>query len=144
MDKDVMVARNKVHRACTEREILEKLDHPFLPTLYGSFQTPTHVCLITDFCSGGELYAHLEQQKGKKFPEETAKFYAAEILLALEYLHCQGVIYRDLKPENILIKDNGHILLTDFDLSFVSTTTPRVHLTFCLFLFSFNYLLVLC
>nr|AHZ63920.1 phototropin [Zygnemopsis sp. MFZO] len=126
MDKEVMINRNKVHRACTERQILEDLDHPFLPTLYGSFQTATHVCLITDFCPGGELYAHLENQKGKRFPEEVAKFYAAEILLSLEYLHCRGVIYRDLKPENILITETGHLLLTDFDLSFLSTTTPKL------------------
>uniref|UniRef100_A0A126WZ05 non-specific serine/threonine protein kinase n=1 Tax=Mesotaenium caldariorum TaxID=31321 RepID=A0A126WZ05_9VIRI len=126
MDKEVMINRNKVHRACTEREILEAMDHPFLPTLYGSFQTPTHVCLITDFCPGGELYGVLEQQKGKRFPEQVAKFYAAEILLALEYLHCQGVIYRDLKPENILISENGHLLLTDFDLSFLGNSEPKL------------------
>nr|AHZ63921.1 phototropin [Cylindrocystis cushleckae] len=126
MDKDVMINRNKVHRACTERQILGDLDHPFLPTLYGSFQTATHVCLITDFCPGGELYTHLEHQKGKRFPEAAAKFYAAEILLSLEYLHCKGVIYRDLKPENILITSSGHLVLTDFDLSFLSSTIPQL------------------
>lgn len=126
MDKDVMIARNKVHRACTERQILGDMDHPFLPTLYASFQTATHVCLITDFCAGGELYMALEKQKGKRFSEEVVRFFAAEILLALEYLHCRGVVYRDLKPENILIASNGHLLLTDFDLSFVSTSMPQL------------------
>nr|BAE20160.1 phototropin [Mougeotia scalaris]BAE20165.1 phototropin [Mougeotia scalaris] len=126
MDKEVMVNRNKVHRACTEREILELLDHPFLPTLYGSFQTPTHVCLITDFCPGGELFAHLENQKQKRLKENVAKVYAAQILMALEYLHLKGVIYRDLKPENILICEGGHLLLTDFDLSFRTETEVKV------------------
>ena len=126
MDKDVMVNRNKVHRANTEREVLGNMDHPFLPTLYASFQTATHVCLITDFCAGGELYMLMERQKNKRFSEDVARFFAAEVLLALEYLHCQGVIYRDLKPENILIGASGHLVVTDFDLSFFTTCTPTL------------------
>nr|AML79158.1 putative LOV domain-containing protein [Ricciocarpos natans] len=126
MDKNVMVNRNKVHRARAEREILEKMDHPFLPTLYGSFQTRTHVCLITDFCPGGELFLLLERQPQKKFREESARFYAAEIVLALEYLHCMGVVYRDLKPENVLVQKDGHVQLTDFDLSFVTASRPQL------------------
>nr|AML76470.1 putative LOV domain-containing protein [Cosmarium tinctum] len=128
MDKEVMINRNKVHRACTERDILGRLDHPFLPTLYASFQTATHVCLITEFCSGGELYGVLEKQKGKRFPEPVAKFYAAEVLLSLEFLHTQGVVYRDLKPENVLITESGHAMLSDFDLSFISTSEPKLEM----------------
>ncbi|XP_078160017.1 phototropin 2 [Carex rostrata] len=126
MDKSVMLTRNKVHRACIEREIYSQLDHPFLPTLYTSFQTPTHVCLITDFCSGGELFALLDRQPMKIFKEEAAKFYAAEVVIGLEYLHCLGIIYRDLKPENILLQKDGHIVLTDFDLSFLTNCKPQV------------------
>nr|AML77349.1 putative LOV domain-containing protein [Sabal bermudana] len=73
MDKSVTLNRNKVHRACIEREIYSLLDHPFLPTLYTSFQTPTHVCLITDFCPGGELFALLDKQPMKIFKEEAAR-----------------------------------------------------------------------
>nr|AML79336.1 putative LOV domain-containing protein [Galphimia gracilis] len=126
MEKSVTLNRNKVHRACTEREIISLLDHPFLPTLYTSFQTPTHVCLITDFCPGGELFALLDKQPMKLFKEESARFYAAEVVIGLEYLHCLGVIYRDLKPENILLEKDGHVVLTDFDLSFMSTCKPQV------------------
>ncbi|KAG0466221.1 hypothetical protein HPP92_017801 [Vanilla planifolia] len=90
MDKTVMMNRNKVHRACTEREIYTLLDHPFLPTLYTSFQTTTHVCLITDFCPGGELFALLDRQPMKNIKEESARFYIAEVVIGLEYLHCQG------------------------------------------------------
>nr|CAD1817000.1 unnamed protein product [Ananas comosus var. bracteatus] len=61
MDKNVMLNRNKVHRATAEREILDMLDHPFLPTLYASFQTKTHICLITDYCPGGELFLLLDK-----------------------------------------------------------------------------------
>nr|AML78225.1 putative LOV domain-containing protein [Pellia sp. BC-2016] len=127
MEKAVMVNRNKVHRARAEREILEKMDHPFLPTLYGSFQTRTHVCLITDFCPGGELFLLLERQPQKRFQEDAARFYAAEIILALEYLHCVGVVYRDLKPENVLIQQDGHVQLTDFDLSFLTASRPQLY-----------------
>ncbi|KAG9131357.1 hypothetical protein Leryth_023075 [Lithospermum erythrorhizon] len=73
MDKCTMLNRNKVHRACVEREIISMLDHPFLPALYASFETSTHVCLITDFCSGGELFALLDKQPMKIFKEESAR-----------------------------------------------------------------------
>ncbi|KAK4424746.1 Phototropin-2 [Sesamum alatum] len=126
MDKSMMLNRNKVHRACIEREIISLLDHPFLPTLYTSFQTPTHVCLITDFCPGGELFALLDKQPLKMFKEDSARFYAAEVVIGLEYLHCLGIIYRDLKPENILLQKDGHVVLTDFDLSFKTACKPQV------------------
>ena len=69
-----------------------------------------------EFVNGGELFYHLKQVK-KGFDETRARFYASEMLLALEYLHNMGVVYRDLKPENILIDSEGHIRLTDFGLS---------------------------
>ncbi|KAK1427154.1 hypothetical protein QVD17_15837 [Tagetes erecta] len=126
MDKGVMLNRNKVHRARAEREILDVLDHPFLPALYASFQTPTHVCLITDYFPGGELFMLLDMQPMKVLKEDAVRFYAAEVLVALEYLHCQGIIYRDLKPENVLIQSNGHIALTDFDLSCLTSCKPQL------------------
>nr|AML78303.1 putative LOV domain-containing protein [Jacquinia sp. BC-2016] len=126
MDKGVMLNRNKVHRACAEREILDKLDHPFLPVLYASFQTKTHICLITDYCPGGELFLLLDRQPTKVLGEDAVRFYAAEVVIALEYLHCQGIIYRDLKPENILIQSNGHVSLTDFDLSCLTSCKPQI------------------
>uniref|UniRef100_A0A126X317 non-specific serine/threonine protein kinase n=1 Tax=Illicium floridanum TaxID=13098 RepID=A0A126X317_ILLFL len=126
MDKNIMLNRNKVHRVCAEREILDMLDHPFLPALYASFQTKTHICLITDYCSGGELFLLLDQQPMKVLKEDAVRFYAAEVVVALEYLHCQGIIYRDLKPENILLQSNGHVSLTDFDLSCLTSCKPQL------------------
>lgn len=126
MDKGIMLNRNKVHRACAEREILDKLDHPFLPVLYASFQTKTHICLITDYCPGGELFLLLDRQPTKVLKEDAVRFYAAEVLIALEYLHCQGIIYRDLKPENVLLQNNGHVSLTDFDLSCLTSCKPQI------------------
>nr|AML78026.1 putative LOV domain-containing protein [Lindsaea linearis] len=126
MDKSMMLQRNKVHRVIAEREILAMMDHPFLPTLYASFQTNTHVCLITDFCPGGDLFLLQDRQPTKTLSERAARFYAAEVVVALEYLHCMGVIYRDLKPENVLLQKNGHILLTDFDLSFLTSCSAQL------------------
>ncbi|XP_016436377.1 phototropin-1 [Nicotiana tabacum] len=126
MDKSIMLNRNKVHRACAEREILDMLDHPFLPALYASFQTKTHICLITDYYPGGELFLLLDRQPTKVLKEDAARFYAAEVVVALEYLHCQGIIYRDLKPENVLLQSGGHISLTDFDLSCLTSCKPQL------------------
>nr|AML78812.1 putative LOV domain-containing protein [Arabis alpina] len=126
MDKTVMLNRNKVHRARAEREILELLDHPFLPALYASFQTKTHICLITDYYPGGELFMLLDRQPRKVLKEDAVRFYAAQVVVALEYLHCQGIIYRDLKPENVLIQANGDISLSDFDLSCLTSCRPQL------------------
>nr|AML78772.1 putative LOV domain-containing protein [Platyspermation crassifolium] len=126
MDKGMMLNRNKVHRACAEREILDLLDHPFLPALYASFQTKTHICLITDYCPGGELFVLLDRQPLKVLREDAVRFYAVEVIVALEYLHCQGIIYRDLKPENVLIQSTGHVALTDFDLSCLTSCKPQL------------------
>ncbi|CAD6270912.1 unnamed protein product [Miscanthus lutarioriparius] len=128
MDKSVMLSRNKVHRATAERQILDMLDHPFLPTLYASFQPKTHVCLITDYYAGGELFMLLDRQPMKVLKEDAVRFYAAEVVTTLEYLHCQGIIYRDLKPDNILLERDGHISLIDFDLSCLTSCRPQVFL----------------
>ncbi|KAJ7550106.1 hypothetical protein O6H91_07G083500 [Diphasiastrum complanatum] len=126
MDKISLAKRNKLPRAQTEKEILESLDHPFLPTLYAHFETNQFSCLVMDFCPGGDLYNLRQLQYGKRFDEEAARFYAAEVLLALEYLHMMGVVYRDLKPENVLVREDGHIMLSDFDLSLICDVSPTL------------------
>ncbi|XP_004492934.1 serine/threonine-protein kinase D6PKL1-like [Cicer arietinum] len=130
MDKASLAARKKLTRAQTEREILQLLDHPFLPTLYTHFETDRFSCLVMEYCPGGDLHSLRQRQPGKHFSEYAARFYAAEVLLALEYLHMLGVVYRDLKPENVLVREDGHIMLSDFDLSLrcvVSPTLIRTH-----------------
>nr|TKS05829.1 Protein kinase PVPK-1 [Populus alba] len=101
MDKAALAARKKLLRAQTEREIPQSLDHPFLPTLYTRFETEKFSGLLMEFCPGGDLHALRQRQPGKYFPEHAARFYVAEVLLALEYLHMLGIIYRDLKPDCI-------------------------------------------
>ncbi|CAO2817848.1 unnamed protein product [Amaranthus hypochondriacus] len=126
MDKVSLASRNKLLRAQTEREILGLLDHPFLPTLYSHFETDKFYCLVIEFCSGGNLHSLRQKQPNKHFTEEAARFYASEILLALEYLHMLGIVYRDLKPENVLVRDEGHIMLSDFDLSLRCSVNPTL------------------
>jgi serine/threonine-protein kinase Psk1 len=114
------VHKKRVENTMSERTILELVNrHPFVVNLYYAFQDHEKLYLILEYASGGELFRHLEMEKF--FPEDTAAFYIAEIVLALEYLHeTVGVIYRDLKPENCLLDAEGHLLLTDFGLSKVA------------------------
>ncbi|KAL3833060.1 hypothetical protein ACJIZ3_007796 [Penstemon smallii] len=126
MDKASLASRKKLTRAQTEREILQLLDHPFLPTLYTHFETDRFSCLLMEYCPGGDLHNLRQRQPGKHFSEYAARFYAAEVLLALEYLHMLGVVYRDLKPENVLVRDDGHIMLSDFDLSLRCAVSPTL------------------
>ncbi|KAL2495698.1 Serine/threonine-protein kinase AGC1-7 [Forsythia ovata] len=126
MDKGSLASRNKLLRAQTEREILGLLDHPFLPTLYSYFETEKFYCLVMEFCSGGNLHTLRQKQPNKHFTEEAARFYASEVLLALEYLHMLGIVYRDLKPENVLVREEGHIMLSDFDLSLRCSVSPTL------------------
>ncbi|XP_073292256.1 serine/threonine-protein kinase D6PKL2 [Primulina huaijiensis] len=126
MDKGMLVNRKKVGRAQTEKDILGLLDHPFLPTLYSHFETEKFSCLLMEYCSGGDLHVLRQRQLGRHFSEQAARFYASEVLLSLEYLHMMGVVYRDLKPENVLVREDGHIMLSDFDLSLRCYVNPTL------------------
>ncbi|KAH7347774.1 kinase-like domain-containing protein [Plectosphaerella cucumerina] len=117
LSKKEMIKRNKIKRALAEQEILATSNHPFIVTLYHSFQSEDYLYLCMEYCSGGEFFRALQTRPGKCIDEEAARFYAAEVTAALEYLHLMGFIYRDLKPENILLHQSGHIMLSDFDLS---------------------------
>ncbi|KAH3688076.1 hypothetical protein WICPIJ_000918 [Wickerhamomyces pijperi] len=117
LSKKEMIQRNKIKRALAEQEILATSNHPFIVTLYHSFQSEDNLYLCMEYCMGGEFFRALQTRKSKCIPEEDAKFYASEVVAALEYLHLMGFIYRDLKPENILLHQSGHIMLSDFDLS---------------------------
>ncbi|KZT26991.1 Pkinase-domain-containing protein [Neolentinus lepideus HHB14362 ss-1] len=117
LSKKEMVQRKKIKRALTEQEILATANHPFIVTLYHSFQSDEYLYFCMEYCMGGEFFRALQTRPGKCLPEDAARFYAAEVVAALEYLHLMGFIYRDLKPENILLHQSGHIMLSDFDLA---------------------------
>nr|AML78431.1 putative LOV domain-containing protein [Botryococcus terribilis] len=129
LEKNEMLERNKVMRVLTEAKILSAVDHPFLATLYATLATDTHLHFLMEYCEGGELYGLLTRQPAKRFKESHMRFYAAEVLIALQYLHLLGFVYRDLKPENILLHHTGHVLLTDFDLSYCQgKTQPTIEM----------------
>jgi serine/threonine protein kinase len=115
MEKSLIKLNRQEDHTMTERAILENLDHPFIVKLYFAFQSSMRLYLITEFMQGGDYFYHLRRER--RFPEEKTRFYMAEIVLALEYLHKNKYIYRDLKPENVLLDLDGHIKLTDFGLS---------------------------
>ncbi|KAE8665368.1 Protein kinase PINOID 2 [Hibiscus syriacus] len=126
VDREALAIRKKLQRADMEKEILGMLDHPFVPSLYAEFEASHYSCLVMEYCPGGDLYVARQRQPAKRFSITSAKFYAAEILLALEYLHMMGIVYRDLKPENVLVREDGHIMLSDFDLSFKCDVVPKL------------------
>ncbi|XP_041348214.1 ribosomal protein S6 kinase beta-1-like isoform X2 [Gigantopelta aegis] len=129
--KKATIARNAKDTAHTkaERNILECVKHPFIVDLIYAFQTGGKLYLILEYLPGGELFMQLEREG--IFMEDTACFYLAEITLAIEHLHAEGIIYRDLKPENILLDSVGHVKLTDFGLCKESISEGAVTHTFC-------------
>ncbi|KAI8089759.1 kinase-like domain-containing protein [Halteromyces radiatus] len=122
LSKKEMVKRNKIKRVMAEQAILSMAHHPFIVPLHHSFQSKDYLFFCLEYCVGGEFFRALQQRPGKVLKEQEARFYAAEVIAALEYLHLHGLIYRDLKPENILLHQSGHLMLSDFDLSVQSPT----------------------
>jgi protein-serine/threonine kinase len=132
LSKKVIIQKKEIQHTIGERNILVRTattESPFIVGLKFSFQTPSDLYLVTDFMSGGELFWHL--QKEGRFKEDRAKFYIAELILALKHLHQSDIVYRDLKPENILLDANGHIALCDFGLSKANLTQDDTTNTFC-------------
>ncbi|KAL0915918.1 hypothetical protein M5K25_013385 [Dendrobium thyrsiflorum] len=107
-------------RARSELSVLSLLlshPHPFLPSLLASLETPSFLSFALPFCPAGDLNSLRHSLPDKIFSPASIRFYLSELISALSHLHSLGIAYRDLKPENILLQSNGHILLTDFDLS---------------------------
>lgn len=115
LSKQRIMGQNLVRYAKTERNVLSYTRHPFIVNLNYAFQSKDKLFLILDYCPGGDLARLL--QKERRFSEERARLYAAQILLAIQYLHKRDIIFRDLKPDNVVVDGQGHALLTDFGLS---------------------------
>jgi len=115
LKKDSIQSKSQKAHTIAERKILQEISSPFIVKLHYAFQNPDKLYFVMDFLNGGEMFTHI--RKKVKFPEKRARFYCAELVLALKCLHDNGVLYRDLKPENIILGNDGHIKITDFGLS---------------------------
>uniref|UniRef100_A0AAR2IND8 non-specific serine/threonine protein kinase n=1 Tax=Pygocentrus nattereri TaxID=42514 RepID=A0AAR2IND8_PYGNA len=130
LKKDVIVAKDEVAHTLTENRVLQGSKHPFLTGLKHSFQTNDRLCFVMEYANGGELFFHLSRDR--VFSEERARFYGAEIVSALDYLHSEKkVVYRDLKLENLMLDKDGHIKITDFGLCKEGITEGATMKTFC-------------
>ncbi|KAI9251731.1 kinase-like domain-containing protein [Sporodiniella umbellata] len=112
LDKAHIVKNNKVKYVMIERDALSKMNHPGIVKLYWTFKDNRSLYFVLDLAKSGELYTCIRRLA--PFDLRTTQFYTAEILLAVEHIHNQGVVHRDIKPENILLDDNMHIKITDF------------------------------
>ncbi|KAH9601354.1 Protein kinase domain [Trypanosoma melophagium] len=112
LKKREILKMRQVQHINQEKQILMELSHPFIVNMLCSFQDERRVYLVLEFVIGGEMFTRL--RSAGRFPNDVAKFYHAELVLAFEYLHSKDIIYRDLKPENLLLDGKGHVKVTDF------------------------------
>ncbi|KAI8908983.1 kinase-like domain-containing protein [Gorgonomyces haynaldii] len=121
-----IVRLRQVEHINSEKNILAKIKHPFIVNLLCTFQDEVNVYMLEEYVVGGEMFSHL--RRAGRFSNEMTKFYAAQITLALEYLHSMDIIYRDLKPENLLLDQDGNIKIADFGFA---KFVPDVTWTLC-------------
>ncbi|XP_060555612.1 G protein-coupled receptor kinase 5-like isoform X2 [Ruditapes philippinarum] len=117
LEKKRIKKRNGEAMALNEKQILQKINSRFVVSLAYAFESKDALCLVLTIMNGGDLKFHIHNMGNPGFEEERAIFYAAEILLGLENLHSERIVYRDLKPENILLDDNGHVRISDLGLA---------------------------
>jgi len=129
LKKKHLIATHSVDNTKAEKDILRKIRHPFVVRLHYAFQSESRLYLVMDFVNGGHLLHHMHKET--LFSEVQARFYIAQVILALEHLHSQNIIHRDLKPENCLLDSSGHCVLTDFGFAKENVTSLESCSSFC-------------
>ena len=129
LNKEQIKLKHQEEHTKTERDLMVKINNPFIVNIKFAFQDDSRLYIVSDFMQGGDMFYHLHYNK--KFDEPRAKFYAIELILGLEFLHKNNMIYRDLKPENILMDSNGHLKISDFGLSKILENPEEKAYTLC-------------
>jgi len=112
LKKAVVIRQRQVDHIVSEKKILAAIRHPFIVEMHGTFKDDRYLYIVMEYVVGGEFFTHL--RKSRRFENDAARFYAAQVTAIFDYLHAKNIIYRDLKPENILISKDGFLKLTDF------------------------------
>jgi protein-serine/threonine kinase len=124
------IKRQQIHTK-TERDLMVKINCPFIVNIKSAFQDIAKLYIVSEFMQGGDMFYHMHDGKIIIFNNDKTRFYIMELVLALEFLHKNNMVYRDLKPENILLDAKGHIKLTDFGLSKILETESDKAFTIC-------------
>ena len=128
--KILKIKRQQVHTK-TERDLMVKINCPFIVNIKSAFQDVSKLYIVSEFMQGGDMFYHMHDGQIVIFSNEKTRFYIMELVLALEALHKNNMVYRDLKPENILLDSKGHVKLTDFGLSKILETEEDKAFTIC-------------
>ena len=123
LSKALVLRTKQLEHVMSEKRLLTKISFPFIINLYGSFQDEKYLYLVLEYSIGGEFFTHL--RNAGKFSNDTARFFASQVLVALEYLHGHDIVYRDLKPENLLLDSKGNIKMCDFGFAKVLGPSPN-------------------